>query len=204
MQEKIKKIVVSLEPYKGIIYFIFLLFFFNFSWKFAIDGDADSEFIYFFGKDITPEWFFTACRLLTRAVSWFVHLFPNTDNFITGDYCLYFPDGNITISIIWGCTGIKQMSIFTGIIACYYGPWLKKLWYIPAGYLILTTYNIIRIGSICLLTNGHPERFDFLHDGILKWIYYIIIFLLWLYWEEKVVIKKHKKHDSQRENTASA
>jgi exosortase/archaeosortase family protein len=202
MQKNIKKITAALEPYKGIIYFLFLLFFFHFSWKIAIDGDRDSEFIYLFGKDITPGWFHSACLLLTRAAARFVHLFPGTDDFVTDGCYLFFP-GGIKINIIWGCTGIKQMFIFSGIMVCYFGSWLKKLWYIPAGCILLTIYNVIRIGSICLLTHDHPEKFDSLHNGIFRYIYYTIIFLFWLYWEEKMT-KKHKKHENQRESTASA
>jgi exosortase/archaeosortase family protein len=202
MNKNIKKIITLIAPYKGILYFLFLLFFFHFSWKIAIDGDMDSERMYFFGRDITPDWFYTACRWLTMAASWFVRLFPDTESFISEDYSLYFPDGGIKIGIIWGCTGIKQMFIFAGIMIAYFGPWVKKLWYIPMGCIILTLYNIIRIGSITLLTNGHPEKFDSLHDGIFRYIYYTIIFLLWLYWEEKIA-KKHHKHDSKRKNTAS-
>jgi exosortase/archaeosortase family protein len=202
MHKNIRKIIVTLEPYKGILYFLLLLFFFHFSWKIAIDGDMDSESIYLFGKDITPNWFYSASHLLTKAASWFVRLFPNTENFVTEDYYLYFPEGGIKIKIIWGCVGIKQMSIFAGIMICYFGPWIKKLWYIPMGCIILTLYNIVRIGSITLLTNGHREKFDSLHDGIFRYIYYTIIFLLWLYWEERIA-KKHQKHDNQRKDTAS-
>lgn len=204
MNNKIKKIKTVLEPYKGIIFFIFLLFLFWSLWKIAIDGDRDSQYMYFFGKELTPDWFFTACRWLTVSVSWFIHLFPNTENLITEDYLLYFPGGGIKIGIIWGCTGIKQMSIFVGIMACYFGPWKKKLWYIPLGCLILTVYNIVRIGAITMLTNGHPEKFDSLHDGIFRYIYYTIIFLLWLCWEEWIAKKHREKHDNQRKNSASA
>ncbi len=194
-------------PYRGVIYFLLLLFFFHFSWKFAIDGDDDSKYMYVFGENMTPEWFFIACEWLTQAAAWFVGLFPNTDSLVTTKDTLYFPDGGIIIRIIWGCTGIKQMFIFCGIMIFYKmfffrrqksygrkkGKWqiifpkytLNKLWYIPMGCIVLTLYNIIRIGSISLLTRGHAERFDDLHNGIFRYIYYGIIFLLWVIWEER-------------------
>jgi exosortase/archaeosortase family protein len=195
LSNKIKKIIPFPDPYTGVLFFLFLLFFFWGLWKIAISGDMESEYIYFFGKNITPEWFFTACRWLTISASWFIHLFPHTENLVTEDYRLYFPEGGISISIIWGCIGIKQMGIFSGVMACYFGPWKKKLWYIPMGCIVLTIYNIIRIGSITLLTNGHPDKFDSLHDGIFRYIYYTIIFVLWLCWEE-LIAKKHREHDS--------
>jgi exosortase/archaeosortase family protein len=190
----------QLAPYKGVIYFLCLLFFFHFMWKIAIDGDMEGEYMYLFGKDITPDWFYTACRWLIIASAWFVHLFPGTQDLVidAASYLMFFPEGGIKISIIWGCTGLKQMTIFCGIMIfyrCY--PFRKyqwnKLWYIPLGCIILTIYNIIRIGSIVMLTNGHPEKFESLHDGIFRYIYYTIIFILWVLWEEFWVQDKRKR-----------
>jgi exosortase/archaeosortase family protein len=190
---KIKRLIISLKPYKGILYFLVLLFFFHFSWKIAIDGDMEGDYMYLFGKDITPAWFYTACLWLTSAIEWFIHLLPGTQDLIKEPVSLYFPDGGIKISIVWGCTGIKQMSIFAGIILFYWGPFLKKLGYIPVGCIILTGYNIIRIGLIVVFTRGYPERFDSLHDGIFRYIYYTIVFLLWVYWEDVIVKKSTHK-----------
>jgi exosortase/archaeosortase family protein len=202
MNKNLIDLRLKLTPYKGIIAFVCLLFFFHFSWKIAIDGDMDSEYIYLFGKDITPEWFHTACRWLTAAGAWFVRLFPNTQDLVAENARLYFPEGGIRIRIIWGCTGIKQMFIFIGIMALYKCSikgkfqW-NKLWYIPMGCIILSIYNVIRVGVTVLLTNGHPDRFDSLHDGILRYIYYTIIFILWVVWEEFYVKRSERKKEEK-------
>jgi exosortase/archaeosortase family protein len=186
-----------LTPYKSIIYFLGLLFFFHFSWKLAIVGDRNSEYMYFFGKDVTPAWFYSASVCLTQAVGWFVRLLPNTQNLIVENTTLFFPNGGICISIIWGCIGLKQMFIFSGIMILYRltakgkYQW-NKLWYIPLGCIVLTVYNIIRIGLIVVFTNGHGDRFDSLHDGIFRYIYYTIIFIFWVVWEEVYVKKNHE------------
>ena len=199
MNKKAERLIANLQPYKGILYFLFLLFLFHFSWKFAIGGDMESTQIYLFGKDITPDWFFTACRWLTASAAWLVQLLPDTDGFTYGDYHLRFPDTAGYITIIWGCTGIKQMFIFSGIMACYFGPWKKKLWYIPMGCIILTVYNIIRVALITFLTKGIQDReafiaeFESLHDGTFRYIYYGIIFVLWVCWEEFIAKKQTKK-----------
>jgi len=200
MTDKIKKFIVSLKPYKGILYFLFLLFFFHFSWKIAIDGDMEGDYMYLFGKDITPAWFHTACLWLTSAVEWFVHLLPGTQDLVREPTVLFFPDGGIRIGIVWGCTGIKQMFIFSCIILFFWGPFLKKLWYIPLGCTILTVYNVIRIGLVVVFTRGYPERFESLHDGIFRYIYYTIVFLMWVYWEE-VIVKKYRYEKRKRENS---
>jgi len=187
MNEKIKRILEFIQPIKGIIFFMFLLLLFHFSWKIAIDGDMTGDFIYFLGKDITPSWFDVSCRALVKATAWFIQLFPNTQDLIiykSGKSLKFDSEINNWINVIWGCLGFKQMSIYGGIILFYWGPFLKKLWYIPLGWIILTIYNVIRIATIVWLTNGHPERFDSLHDGILRYIYYGIVFLLWVVWAE--------------------
>jgi len=172
---------------------MFLLFLFHFSWKIAIDGDMDSENIYLFGKDITPPWFYSSCYGLTQAVAWFIHLFPNTQDLIVEGTRMKFPtEGNTWIRIIWGCLGFKQMLIYSGVMLFYWGPLLKKLWYIPMGCLILTVYNVIRIASTVWLTDGNPGVFQSLHDGILRYIYYTIVFILWVVWEEFIVKKNYK------------
>ena len=205
MNKKLNHILIFLKPYKGIFFFLFLLFFFHFSWKIAIDGDMSSEYIYFFGKDITPSWFDASCRGLTQAVAWFIRLFPNTQDLLVETTRLKFPaEGNNWIRIIWGCLGFKQMLIYAGIILFYWGPLLKKLWYIPLGWFILSIYNVIRIASTVWLTDGNPERFDSLHDGILRYIYYTIVFLLWVVWEEFIVNKNYTYAIRSSKNSKSA
>ena len=194
----------SMAPYKGVIYFLCLLFFFHFSWKIAIDGDIDSEFIYLFDKNITPEWFHSVCRWFTSTAANFIRLFPDTQDLVVKDTSMYFPDGQIVISIIWGCTGIKQLSIFIGIMLFYKSyPFAKyqlhKLWYIPMGCILLTAYNVVRIGMTVILTNGHPEKFESLHDGMFRYIYYTIIFILWVVWEELFAKKAERRIAESRE-----
>ncbi|MDR3218631.1 MAG: exosortase/archaeosortase family protein [Dysgonamonadaceae bacterium] len=192
MRDKIKRFIKILKPYKGVLLFLFLLFFFHFSWKITIDGDMEGNTMYFLGKDVTPGWFLVVCHWLTVASAWVIHLFPNNGDLVTGINYLLFPVNNgWKINIVWGCIGIKQMSIFAGIILFYWGPFRKKIGYIFTGWTILTIYNIIRIALAVILTKGHAERFDFLHDGILRYIYYGIIFLLWVVWEE-IIVNKNK------------
>jgi len=202
---RITGLLISYKWLQGILFFMFLLFFFHFSWKITIDGDMDSENIYLFGKDITPSWFAASCRGLTQMVAWFIHLFPNTQDLLVDNIRLKFPtEGNTWIRIIWGCLGFKQMAIYAGIILFYWGPLLKKLWYIPMGWCILTGYNVIRIATTVWLTDGAPERFESLHNGILRYIYYTIVFLLWVGWEELIVKKNYKYAIRSSKNPESA
>jgi exosortase/archaeosortase family protein len=149
--------------------------------------------MWFLGKDVTPSWFVASNRGMVQIVAWFIHLFPNTQDLLMDSNQLKFnTKGNIWIRIVWGCLGFKQMLIYAGIILLYWGPLLKKLWYIPLGCFILTVYNVIRISITVWLTDGNPVRFDSLHDGILRYVYYTILFFLWVIWEHFIVKGKYK------------
>jgi len=204
MNKTLNRLKVFFKPYQGILFFMFLLFLFHFLWKIAIDGDIYDENIYFFGRDITPSWFTPACHLFTQTVACFIRLFPNTqDLLVEYDRLKFATEGNIWIRLIWGCLGFKQMLIYSGVILCYWGPLLKKLWYIPLGCFILSVYNVIRVAVTVWLTNGAPERFDSLHDGILRIIYYTIVFALWVVWENFIIKRNYKYAIRSDKNTKS-
>ena len=190
MNKQIKQIINVLLPYWGVIYFMALMLFTHFLWKIVVDGDLHSQYIAIFGQNMTPQ-FHVLSAHTAKIVHWLVCLFPNTDDFFNRDTSLYFQGGKMYIDIIWGCTSVKQLYMFIIIIAFYRGPWIKKLWYIPLGCLILWIYNIIRIAMICYLTYYQPEKFDFYHEGLFRYIFYGLMFLLWVIWEEGFV--KNKK-----------
>ncbi len=185
MKKYIDRLIVLFKQYKGIIYFLVILFTTHFLWKWAVDADVKDQRIAIFGIDLTSQ-FYCLSQWTAKQIYRFCSLFPGTDNFFLYDVRLYFWDAKIKLSVIWGCTGVKQLYIFLSIMLLYPGPWKKKLWYIPLGALILWVYNILRISLILFLTRHHAEWFDFLHEGLFRYLYYGIIFILWVYWEEKI------------------
>ena len=174
----------KLSGYKGIIYFGVLLLATHYLWNFVVDGYVDGDDVSIFGKDMSGT-FHSISVFTTKVCYHFMKLFPNTDTFTMEGTLLYFTDGKIKLNIIGGCSSIKQIYIFIIIILFYYGPAKHKLWYIPVGAFLLFAFNIIRICSICVLTKNHPERFGFLHDELFRYLFYGLIFLLWVIWEEK-------------------
>ena len=66
------------------------------------------------------------------------------------------------------------------------GPWLRKLWFIPLGWLMVYLFNIMRIAIIALLIHHHPSWFDFLHTYLFKYLFYGMIFALWVVWTERL------------------
>jgi len=208
--QKLRKI---LTPYIGILSFFFLLLFFWALWESLVDGQLAfirfpwiiesekmrDEYLFFLGKNVTPDWLRSLCVWFTDAAAWFIRLFPHQNDLLVEDgvYLGYPVNLPWRIVIVVACTGVKQVSIFV-LIMLFYRCWSRKkyqwhkIWYIPMGALVLTIYNIIRIASTVMLTKGHIDRFDSLHDGIFRYIYYIILFLLWVLWEERFALRNEK------------
>ena len=89
---------------------------------------------------------------------------------------------------IWvgdNCNGFKLFSIFSIFIIAYPVNWRSKLWFIPLGLGIVHLANIIRIMSLILINDSHPEYLDFNHDYTFTIFVYSIIFGLWYWWLNK-------------------
>lgn len=180
----------KLVPYKGVIYFFVILLVSHFFWKLTLLGDESDTVVTFFGIDVSA--IFNAisdhvakvCFALLSFLAYEVKLEPG--NIIS------YANG-VSIKIVWACTGLKQAYIFAVIIAFYAGSWRKKLWFIPLGLIVIYIYNIFRIVAIIALIENNPTNFKFLHEGFFKYIFYGIIFLMWMLWEEKIRDKNYKK-----------
>ena len=190
------KLPEKLEPYRGVLLFAVILMLSNFFWKYNVLGDESNSIdsmVTFWGLDISAPFIWMAHHVahVSEAILHFfgskVVLDPNN--------VLRHPNGN-SVVIIWACTGLKQAYIFFCIIAFYRGPWLKKLWYIPLGLVVVYLFNIFRITLIAASVENHPDWFDFLHFYFFKYLFYGIIFGMWVFWEEKIVGKTISSNSS--------
>lgn len=203
----------KLGPFKYIAWFLCLFLIFEFIWKLCVHQGEDEKILLILGKDFTV--YTEGINMWTaKSVYWFVHDILGYNDFKIFDSQLYFP-GSIPIDIIWGCTGLKQLFMFSFILIFYFGPIKKKLWYIPVSLVILVFINILRLSIIfIIIKDPYPEWFiavnewyndrvwdntsksyylfykdwfNIFHRDIFTWIYYDgVIFILWLIWEEKI------------------
>lgn len=183
-----KKILPEkLEPYRGIIYFIIILLISNYFWKFTVKGDESDTFVTFFGLDISAPFNFMTLHFADATYS--ALRFFGMD-IMQQNNILFFEEGQGSVRIVWACTGLKQAYIFFCIIAFTRGPWKKKLWYIPAGIFIVYLFNLLRMVVIVAVVKNHFDWFHFLHEELFKYLFYGVIFLMWVLWDEKIATKK--------------
>jgi len=187
------KLPEKLQPYKGVILFALILMVSNLFWKYNVMGDEDhglDSAVTFWGLDITTPFVWMAKHVahvteaILQTLGFNISLKPNN--------ILGHPNGH-AVQIIWACTGLKQAYIYCCIIGFNRGPWKAKLWYIPLGLFAVYVFNIFRIAFIAACIENHPNWFEFLHLYALKYLFYVMIFFLWVMWEEKIANKTINK-----------
>jgi exosortase/archaeosortase family protein len=93
------------------------------------------------------------------------------------------------IGINESCSGLKPILQYILLFIIFPGPWKKKLWFIPMGIIIVHLTNLFRIIGLSVVTVTVPEYWDFSHDYIFRPFFYVIIFLLWIWWVERLSVK---------------
>lgn len=218
-RSKLKPYLEWMKPVKGIALFLFLFLTFELLWKLCVRPAGDEEQLIVLGHNLT-QLIYPICRLDARIVYWIIHDLFGYTNFNIDGLFVYF-EGALKMKIIWSCTSVKQYLLFIFVMVFYYGPWKKKIVFIPLSLLFLSFINIVRlVVSAFLLKDGFPEWFisfnemlngatwdttratywqfykdwyHFYHDGFFKWVYYDgIMFLLWLFWHEKINLPYQK------------
>ena len=175
----IKTYLEALRPYADIILFVVALLAANFFWKFTVLGDEGGEQVIWFGVDITRPFDILAAHI-AKAVYWFVHLTRDTI-YLLSDNILWFTSGT-SIKIVWSCTALKQSFIWLIIMLAARGKWLRKLWFIPLGWVCIYAFNILRIAWIAMIVEHHPQLFELLHTHIFKYLFYLMLFGMWIWW----------------------
>ncbi len=179
---------------KGVIYFVVILLASHFFWKFLVIGDESSDVVHFLGMNISYPF-----AVMSQHIAELTHKvlnFIGYDTSLLSGNVICHNESQLSIRVIWACSGIKQAYIFFCIIAFYKGPWKHKLWYIPLGLIVVYLFNNFRIIFITAIFNKYPEQFELWHEHILKYTFYVLIFLMWVLWNEKFASKKREATSS--------
>lgn len=189
----LKKYWNRIEPYQDVALFMVCLLAAHFFWKFTINADENGGPVYWFGLNIS--WPFDAlAEHIARTTYRLLRLTVDTVRYVP-PYVIRFQNGH-GLAIIWGCTGIKQSFIWLVIMAFARGPWKHKAWFIPAGWVCIYLFNMLRVVVIALIMMPRPDLFELMHTYIFKYLFYGMMFLLWVLWVEKF--------DTQRDERLSA
>jgi len=81
-----------------------------------------------------------------------------------------------------GCMGRNVMLAYAALIAVFPGKIIHKLWYIPAGLIIIIFVNVLRISGLAITAYCCPEYSDINHYLVFKIVAWGVIFILWKIW----------------------
>ena len=179
----INNIRSAISPYVDILLFVVAMFAANFFWKLTVIGDEFGDQVTWLGMDVSRPFDFMA-QHIAHLVFWFIQLYNDGVSFFEPS-TIHFATGTGT-TIVWGCTGIKQSFIWIVIMLVARGSWKHKLWFIPLGLVCAYLFNIFRITLIAIALEHHPEWFHMLHDYVFKYLFYGMLFLLWLWWSNRL------------------
>ena len=96
-----------------------------------------------------------------------------------------------------GCSGLKQVFQFTLILMIYPGSWKKKAWFIPLSSLLLIIAAIVHFIFLCLILYKFPFNYEFMHDHISRWFFFLIFFLLWVLFSRNSTFSGNTRSKSQ-------
>jgi len=139
-------------------------------------------------------------QLLTPAIfDWFTNALFNHSKWLMSHF-LHFTtstrtfnfENNSSVKIVFSCSGIQQMLQFALLILLYPGPWKHKTWYIPMGAILIHLTNVIRISGLCIVMANWPNHWKFAHDYPFRIIFYVVIFFLWVIWNDRFYHQQSK------------
>ena len=116
------------------------------------------------------------------------HIFHIDLTTITAERLIATPNsegGWARVIIAPECASLKQWMHWIFLMVLFPGPWKHKLWYIPAGLVIIEWTNVVRICGVLMMQIPWPNSFHIAHDYIFKVFFYLVIFLMWVLWVEK-------------------
>ena len=95
-------------------------------------------------------------------------------------------DGSNGVWVGSNCNAISLFSLFSVFIIAYPGSIKQKLWFIPAGILLIHFINILRVVALAIIAHNAPEYLNFNHTYTFTFLVYAFIFSLWILWVNKL------------------
>lgn len=180
---KSQSLYKRIDPFTDVLLFAICLFGANIVWKLAVHGDESFDHVSILGLDATGM-FNSVAHYVAKRCAWGVGLFRPTVVYCAPDVIGF--ESGFASRIIWGCTAIKQSFIWLVIMLLARGVQKRKLWFIPLGWCAIHIFNILRISAINMLCEFHPAMFTFWHVYFFKYAFYFMMFLMWVWWNERL------------------
>ncbi|MDB5268243.1 MAG: hypothetical protein JWP58_1283 [Hymenobacter sp.] len=98
-------------------------------------------------------------------------------------------------SVIVGipCNGLVLYALFGGFVLAFPGPWRRKLWFIPAGMVLIWILNVVRVSALAINQHYAHQSVDFNHHYTFTFVVYGCIFGLWMLWAKRLAVRDNQR-----------
>jgi exosortase family protein XrtF len=94
-------------------------------------------------------------------------------------------NGKYVARIVEGCNAISVIILFAAFVFAFANEWIKTIFYILVGSLLVYILNLIRIILLVKAIYFYPEYQEVLHGTIFPLFIYGVVFILWIIWVTK-------------------
>ena len=191
IQDLIKK--YHLDALRDVAIFMVILLFFHVIWKifasniFTVDFIRDSARWLALQVYVESRW---VIEVLTVKITSYDQLHIGGS---LRQNVFYYAENNGYVAVNSSCSGLKQFYQWFFLMILFPGPWKQKLWFIPMGIVIIHLVNVFRIIAMVFVTMQIPQHWDFVHDWVLRPFFYVVMFTLWVWWNERYHLKSRNK-----------
>lgn len=187
LDELLKK--YQLYAFKDVAIFMIILLVFHFLWKIFVTDILSVGFITHSANYVAGVVFNSSVWVLDELginIASFDHIEINGH---MRQNVFYYAQTNGYVYVNLSCSGLKQFYQWFFLMLLYPGPWKHKLWFVPLGLVIIHFVNILRILGMVAVTMHFTENWHFLHDYVARPFFYVVMFFLWVWWNEKYHLK---------------
>jgi len=87
-----------------------------------------------------------------------------------------------SVKIIRGCDAVEAIALYVCAVLAFPLPFLKRLFGIIAGILLLLILNLVRIVSLFLIGVYSPKIFAMMHIDVWQALFIFFALLFWILW----------------------
>ncbi len=137
-----------------------------------------------------------------RAIGYDAYIYYSETIYKYGVYAIGIK-GSSSVFMGISCLGMSLMGGFIALIVSFPGKLKHKLWFIPAGLIIIQLLNILRMSTLAvLLYHGFTHTFNeynllgilkFNHHDLFNFFIYLIIFGMFVFYINKFGVKKYQE-----------
>ncbi|HEX8503857.1 MAG TPA: archaeosortase/exosortase family protein [Hymenobacter sp.] len=154
---------------------MYLVWFFGYEQWLAQDGRLDT----------------VLCNDITRASVGLLRLLGFDAAVDPAHANLVLMNGQMAVVVGPPCNGLVLYALFGGFVLAFPGAWRRKLWFIPAGILLIWCLNVLRVAALALNQHYSHQTVDFNHHYTFTFVVYACIFGLWLLWARRLAGPVH-------------